>query len=184
MPGRIDRGLRRIQRGDRFIARLIATTPCAASATVREVSAFWCSNCAWACTREACAACICASALLTWLAVLPPSLAFGVLGLLQQEVLAGRGCLSCVAGCRKVIALDGRDQLAGLHAIPFVDFEGLNPPGDAGADDHFIGIHRADKLQIVGAFGGEEIPAERDDEQQSENDEDPVARIHRAFLRA
>src|SRR6202034_1260535 len=45
-----------------------------------------------------------------------------------------------------------------------------------------IGIYRADQLQIVQALGGEEIPAERDNQQNSEQDKDPVACIHKHFL--
>ena len=91
-------------------------------------------------------------------------LALGIARSLQLESLTGRGRLGGLPGRRQIVTLNGGDQLPGAHVVAFVDGKGLDPARDARADDHFIGIYRADELQIVRALGREEIPAERDDE--------------------
>ena len=112
----------------------------------------------------------------------PSGLAFGIARSLQFESLAVRGCLGRLVRRSQVITLDGGDQLTGLHVVAFIDRQGLNSARDTRAHDHLVGIYRADQLQIIRMPGGKEVPAEGDDEQDSEDDKDSIARVHKHFL--
>src|SRR5713226_2677956 len=111
-------------------------------------------------------------------------LAFGVTSSLQFEVLTDRGCLGSSLGRRQVIALNSGDQLSGLYVVSLINIQSLDPAGDARADHYLVGIDGADQLQIRGAIGGEEVPAEGDDKQDTQDDKDTIACVHRNFLPA
>ena len=89
--------------------------------------------------------------------------------------LLGRSRFRRLLCCGQIVTLDGGDQLPGFHVVSFIHGQRLNPAGNARADHHFIGINGADQLQIARALGGKEIPAERNDKQNPEQDEDPIA---------
>ena len=64
----------------------------------------------------------------------------------EAHQLSGR--LGSLPGRRQIVAFNGGDQLAGAHVVAFIDGKGLDPARDTRADDHLVGVYRADELQI------------------------------------
>ena len=105
-------------------------------------------------------------------------LALGLDRLAELALLAGGGGLGGLARGLQVVALDHGDQLAGLHVLAFVDGQGLDAAGNLGAHHHLVGVHRADQLQIAGGPHGDEVPDQRSDGQQAQDQKNSIACVH------
>src|ERR1700688_1634873 len=69
-------------------------------------------------------------------------------------------------------------QIADLHRRAFVDEQFLDAALHLRADDHLIRIDCSDQHQIFGMVRGEKIVDQRDDEDDAEKNEEPVAGAH------
>ena len=87
----------------------------------------------------------------------------------QLGLVAGRVSLGGLQRGLQIIALDDRDQLPGLHVVAFLNGERLDAARNLGAHNHFVGVDRADQLQIARARHGDQVPDQRPHRKQAQN---------------
>ena len=74
--------------------------------------------------------------------------------------------------------IENRDQVSGLHRRAFIHQQPLDAAFHLRADDHLVGVDRADQHQIFRMVGGESVVNCGDHKDDADKNEEAVASTH------